>query len=349
MFSVRESTRLLLLLLWTLGFFLSIPEARAASLEQEPAFWDNFYDVEARGPLCWIVGYYGTILHSRDRGLNWELQSSNTHEALYRVVFVDDQRGWISGSYGTILHTLDGGKNWRPQPTSTKEHLLGLTFLNERLGWSVGSRGTILRTEDGGISWLNRSLGEDVIINDVRFTSPKHGWAVGEFGRIYQSKDGGQTWRKERSPVEVSFVSGESRNLFRLLFSDSRAVWALGLDGVILRTQNGEHWDVARQDGALPGDAKRHHLFAASLFGKNKWAVGERGTILVAPVKSDNWAPARLTIPPTSLNGIAFGHDGLGFIVGNRGMILRTEDGGKQWKPLKIIPKAPGKGVAQLP
>ena len=318
-------------------------------MEQEPAFRDNFYDVEIRGNLCWIVGYYGSVLHSRDRGLTWELQSSNTHEALYRVVFVDDQKGWISGSYGTILHTLDGGKSWRPQPTSTKENLLGLTFLNERLGWAVGSRGTILHTEDSGTSWVDRPVGEDVIINDVRFITPKHGWAVGEFGRIYQSKDGGQSWQKQRSPIEVSFVSGESRNLFRLLFPDSKVGWAFGLDGAILRTQNGEHWDVIRQDGALPGDARRHHLFSASLFGKNKWAVGERGTILVAPVESDKWTLARLRIPPTSLNGISFGQDGLGVIVGSRGMILRTEDGGKQWKLMRIIPKAPRKGVSQLP
>ena len=332
-----------------LGIFLSVPAATAASLEREPSFRDNFYDVEIRGPLCWIVGYYGTILHSRDRGLTWELQRSGTQEALFRVIFFDEKRGWAAGSYGTILYTADGGRNWQVQPTPTQEHLFGLNFLSERLGWAVGSRGTVLHTEVGGRTWVSRSVGDDVIFNDVWFLTPKQGWVVGEFGRIYQTRDGGQSWLKQKSPIEVSFLSGESRNLFRLLFPSSSSGWAFGLDGVILKTQNGANWQVVRHDGALPGDRKPHHLLSASFYGERKWAVGERGTVLVSSLGDDHWRPAPFKISPVTLNGIVFGHDGLGFIVGNRGMLLRTEDGGKTWKQMSIAATAPGRGVSRLP
>ena len=171
---------------------------------------------------------------------------------------------------------------------------------------------------------------------------------MGEFGRIYHTRDGGRTWLKQKSPIEVSFVSGESRNLFRLLVPDSKGAWAFGLDGVILKTIN-ERWEVASQNGALPPNTKRHHLFSASTFDGKKWAVGERGTVLVSAAGDNQWSPARLKAPPLSLNSIAFGQDGFGLIVGNRGTILRTEDGGKEWKLMRIIPKAAGKGVAQLP
>lgn len=331
------------------GLLTPAPAFLAGFPDQEPAFRDNFYGVEIRGQLAWIVGYYGTILHSKDRGLTWEVQTSRTHEALFRVVFVDEKRGWVSGSYGTILHTRDSGRNWTFQSPSTKEHLFGLTFVSDRLGWAVGSQGTVLHTEDGGDSWVNRPVGEDVILNDVTFMGEKRGWAVGEFGRIYHTRDGGRSWVKQQSPIEVSFISGESRNLFRLLFPDSRAGWAFGLDGVILRTQNGERWEVVRQDGVSPEYAKRHHLFSASVFGGKKWAVGERGTLLVAAIGDDHWKPAGLRIPPVTLNGIAFSPDGFGLIVGNRGLILRTEDGGKEWKQIRIVPKAPGKGVSRFP
>ena len=86
--------------------------AKSATIEREPAFRDNFYSAEIRGGLGWIAGYYGTILHSKDRGLSWELQDSKTREALFRVVFINDKAGWASGSYGTILHTRNGGQNW---------------------------------------------------------------------------------------------------------------------------------------------------------------------------------------------------------------------------------------------
>lgn len=343
--------RKLLLLLggMLVGLLPSAIPLFAAAQEREPAFRDHFYDVQIRGNQCWIVGYYGTILHSNDRGASWELQRSDTNEALFRVVFLDDKTGWISGSYGTILHTRDGGKKWQRQPAPIQEHLLGLNFLNEKLGWAVGSRGTILHTEDGGATWVNRPLSDDTILNDVWFTGPKQGWAVGEFGRIYRTMDGGRNWLKQQSPIEVSFVSGESRNLFRLLFPDTNTGWVFGLDGVILKTRNGERWEIARQDGAAPGESKRHHLFSAALFGGKKWTVGERGTVLLAPAGDDHWKTAGLRVPPVSLNGIAFSSDGFGLIVGSRGLILRTENGGKEWKQITIVPTAPGKGVSKFP
>ncbi len=327
--------------------FIFSPEATPPPPEREPAFRDNLYGLEIRGDLVWVVGYYGTVLHSRDRGLTWQIQTSGTQEALYRVVFLDDKRGWISGSYGTILHTQDGGNHWQIQPTPTEEHLFGLQFIDQQVGWAVGSRGTLLHTADGGSSWANRPLGEDLILNDIQFVDAKRGWIVGEFGRIYRTTDGGETWLKQQSPIEVSFVSGESRNLFRLLFQDSNGGLAFGLDGVILASHKGEQWQVAIGDGATAPGPKRNHLFSASRFDGRKWAVGERGTILAAGLEDHRWEAAGLRTPPVSLNGIAFGRDGLGLVVGNRGFMLRTDDGGREWKQYRIVTDAPGRGVSK--
>jgi len=336
------------------ALFFAIPgaaETRSAPLEREPAFRDNFYGVEVRGDLAWIVGYYGTILHSRDRGLTWEVQKSGTREALFRVVFVDNQKGWASGSYGTILHTQHGGRSWEAQRAPVEEHLFGLVFLGERLGWAVGGRGTILATSDGGANWVNRTIGEDVILNDVWFKDRRQGWIVGEFGRIYQSRDGGKSWIKQQSPIEVSFASGESRNLFRLLVSSlnggKTAAWAFGLDGVILEAR-GSRWEIAHKDGVTNPAVTANHLFAAASFKGRKWAVGERGTVIFAPEGNNHWRKAALKVPLVSLNSIAFGRDGLGFIVGNRGVVLRTEDGGGVWKLIRIVSEAPGRGVSRF-
>jgi photosystem II stability/assembly factor-like uncharacterized protein len=318
---------------------------RVPPVEHEPSFGDNFYDVAIQDELVWIVGYYGTILRSRDRGLSWELQASDTREALFRVSFIDSNEGWISGSYGTILHSRDSGKTWQVQATPLEEHLFGLHFIDARRGWAVGSRGTVLVTEDGGSTWIDRSIGEDVILNDVRFIDAKEGWVVGEFGRIYRTVDGGHNWTRQNSPIEVPLVSGESRNLFRLLLTDDGMGWAFGLDGVILANENGQSWTLSNADSAANGDASRYHLFSASAVNGHKWAVGERGTVWVAAATGE-WHPADLKAPPVSLNGIAFGRDGLGLIVGNRGMILRSSDAGKHWHHIGTAPRHSGKGVS---
>ncbi len=315
------------------------------SSEREPALRDNFYDVAMRGHFAWIVGYHGTILRSQDQGLTWELQPSGSKEALFRVSAVNANEAWICGGYGTILHTNDGGKSWHKQQTHTEEHLFGLDFINPRQGWAVGSRGAILRTDDGGVTWTEHSIDADIVLNDVRFLDAQRGWAVGEFGRIYHTRDGGRSWTKQNSPIEVPFISGASRNLFRLLLSDSHGSWAFGLDGVILTSQDGQKWEVAAQDGASPADLKHNHLFSASSAGLKKFAVGERGTVLVSQFDSRQWDALSAPSLPLNLNGIAFGADDTGLIVGNRGIILRTDDAGKQWTPVRIALKGSTNGV----
>ena len=344
--TVAISTVFLALFVWS---FFSSPFADHAgsgpSSEREPALRDNFYDVAMHGPFAWIVGYHGTILRSRDRGSSWELQPSGTTEALFRVNAVNENEGWIAGSYGTILHTGDGGKSWHKQQTPTEEHLFGLDFINERQGWAVGSRGTIVSTDDGGATWKDRSIGADIILNDVRFVNARQGWAVGEFGRIYHTKDGGITWTKQNSPIEVPFISGASRNLFRLLLSNSHGGWAFGLDGVILTSPDGKKWELASQDSASAANLKRNHLFSASSVGLKKFAVGERGTVLVSQFDSRQWDALSAPSLPSNLNGIAFGEEDTGLIVGSRGVILRSDNAGRLWTPVKIALNGPATGV----
>ena len=42
-------------------------------------------------------------------------------------------------------------------------------------------------------------------------------------------------------------------------------------------------------------------------------------------------------------------YNGFGLIVGNRGTIFRTLDGGQQWQRIRMVPQAPGKGISQVP
>jgi len=325
---------LLALLIWGFSASSFTDYQEVGSPEREPAIRDNFYDVAVRDDCAWIVGYHGTILRSQDRGVSWQLQQSGTSEPLFRISVVSADEAWISGGYGTILHTTDGGKSWHKQPTGTEEHLFGIHFIDGRRGWAVGSRGTIVSTDDGGTTWVNRSIDADIILNDVRFIDDRRGWAVGEFGRIYHTGDGGVHWEKQNSPVEVAFTSGASRNLFRLL-SNAQEFWAFGLDGAILISKDGVKWTAVATAGASSGAEKRYHLFSASAAGSNQWAVGERGTILVSSDGAD-WRESGMKPSPANLNGIAFGGDGTGLIIGNRGTVLRSEDAGAHWTPLRI-------------
>lgn len=317
---------------WAPAFFYA-----HAAPPKNPALSENFYSVEIVGNDAWIVGYYGTILHSNDRGATWEIQLSPTRNALFKARFLDRSTGWISGSYGTILHTADGGKNWRLQPSGTEEHLFGSFWLDKSRGWLVGSGGVTLRTEDGGRSWRHLRVPGDLTFNEVVFVSQTDGWLAGEFGAIFQTRNGGTSWLKQKSPIEVSFASGESRNLFALVFASPKSGYAFGLDGVILKTRDGTRWKIARQEAKTNHRATANHLFSAAPSNGRLWAVGERGTVLYSDLNNERWSPSASPIPPISLNGIAFGEGGFGLIVGNRGLVLRSDDGGASWKRSPIV------------
>jgi photosystem II stability/assembly factor-like uncharacterized protein len=320
-----------------------------ASALKNIAVSENFYGVDIIDHQAWIVGYYGTILHSSDRGKSWEVQSSPTQSSLFNVRFVSPLKGWIGGSYGTVLHTIDGGKNWRAQPVGTTEHLFAADWLEETHGWLVGSRGTTVRTEDGGRSWSASTLPGDFTFSGIKFISATRGWMVGEFGVIFQTKDGGKSWVKQKSPVEVSFSSGASQNLFALLFTAPTEGYAFGLDGLVLKTRDGSRWEIIRQRESANSAGATDHLFAAAVFNGRIFVVGERGTLLQSDPDTGNWRQVDLQIPRLSLNGIAIGKDGFGLTVGNRGLVLRTEDGGKTWKRLKIDPQLKTRNAFPLP
>ncbi len=321
----------------------------AAGALKETAFNENFYSVHIIDDRAWIVGYYGAILHSLDRGSTWHIQPSPAPSALFSVRFVNRQKGWIAGSYGTILHTTDGGESWRAQPAGTTEHLFGLAMLDESHGWAVGSRGTTLRTADGGRSWASSLVPGDFTFSGISFIDRRRGWIAGEFGVIFHTLDGGKSWLKQKSPVEVSFASGESRNLFALHIHRIGSGYAFGLDGLVLKTGAGRSWQIIRQQTAKNKLAGANHLFASTMIHDQVWAVGERGTLLRSDDGGKHWHQVKAEIPRVSLNGIVFGKNGFGLVVGNRGVVLRTEDGGATWQRLKINSLASAKDLGRVP
>jgi photosystem II stability/assembly factor-like uncharacterized protein len=300
---------------------------------KEPALNENLYGVEIDGARVWIVGYYGTILHSPDRGQSWQIQSSPTRKALYTVRFTGLSTGWITGSSGTLLHTADGGKTWNSHALDTSEHLFASHWLDKNHGWLAGTRGVTFRTVDGGRSWTKLVIPGDYSLSAITFTDRLRGWLAGEFGAIFRSEDGGASWTKQKSPVEVSFDSGASQNLFTLLFTGPSRGYAFGLDGIVLQMQDNSGWKIARQRENNHG-AAASHLFAAAAFQGRILAVGERGTLVQADEEA-GWRAVPLDIPRLSLNAITFGADGLGIIAGNRGLVLRTLDGGETWARLR--------------
>jgi photosystem II stability/assembly factor-like uncharacterized protein len=185
----------------------------------------------------WVAGNTGTIIHTSDKGLNWNAQNSGTTQNLHDIYFINDLNGWACGASGTNLSTVDGGLNWTIN-TALPSTLNAVHFcVCVTDGWVVGNGGTIYKTIDAGANWTPQTSGTAQTLNGVHFIDNINGWAVGNAGTILHSNDGGNTW--------VSQTSGISDNLKDVAFVSFLIGWATGENGTVLYTENaGSTWSL---------------------------------------------------------------------------------------------------------
>lgn len=298
---------------------------------------DNFYGVNAVDrDHAWVVGYWGKILHTDDGGKTWQLQKSPTRDPLFSVSFADLQRGVITGRDGALLFTENGGKTWKALQSPKKVHLISVTHSDPQNFWAVGDFGTILHSDDGGRTWRDESPQEDTILNMVYFFDAQHGWIVGEFGKILQTADGGKSWTPQTNLIGV-YKDPEMTQfgvyLYAVGFSDLSHGWAVGQTGTILYTEDGGNtWTNTPVENT---QNTTQTLFGIAQ-GKGKaFAVGSVGTVLASHASPPNSWMLRSELAIYSwLRGIHFSDPDHGWMVGGRGTVFKTENGGNSWKPI---------------
>ena len=151
--------------------------------------------------------------------------------------------------------------------------------------------------------------------------------AVGERGVVLLSDDEGAHWRQAGTvPVDATLTA--------VSFADARQGWAVGHLGVILHSADGgETWSVQRID-----PIEDRPLFAVAFTdARNGVAVGLWSLMLRTRDGGHTWEEAELPPPPGDTRAdanlmSAFGDvQGHLYIAGERGLVLRSLDGGESW------------------
>jgi len=298
----------------------------------------HLFAVDGSGKYhAWIVGFDGTILHTSNGGEDWFSQAPPIEEDLYDVCFIDTQTGWIVGKHGTILHTQDGGKHWKAQQRITEQRLFDVHFIDVSTGWAVGTMGTILHTVDGGNSWTKQGWDEDRYYNGVVFVDEYKGWVVGEYATIDHTENGGETWVPQTCE-EIQPIKPEKDfpppppNLYGVLFQDENAGCATGMDGIVIKTEDGgKTWKRATPKADFS-------LYQVALKGNNVRVVGAQGSYLTSSDGGSSWNRIEDKLGTNFwLRDLVFTDDRIGWIVGAAGTILKTDDGGNTWKKISGV------------
>jgi len=141
--------------------------------------------------------------------------------------------------------------------------------------------------------------------------------AVGERGIIVFSDDGGRSWRQGSVPTSVSLTA--------VRFVSAKSGWAVGHGGVVLHTEDGgESWTRQLDGIALAKLAVERAQNLADSPGAKK-DVAQRLLADAQRLVTDG--------PDKPFLSLYFENETTGYVVGAYGMIFRTEDAGKNWKP----------------
>jgi photosystem II stability/assembly factor-like uncharacterized protein len=197
-----------------------------------PTFnWINMIDLQ--------TGYgmdEQNLYRTDNGGIQWKVVTPPGVNANFSVFFFDAQNGWMLAgnpqnlSESNLYHTTDSGQSWTSTPVPFG--MGRIQFLDEQNGWAManidcgaGSCGLdIFKTTDGGQSWKRVSAASpnnDAQLNTLPFAGDKngmtfldtqHGWVGGTEPKdgyvwLFATQDGGQTWKQVNLPLPDGYLT----------------------------------------------------------------------------------------------------------------------------------------------
>ncbi len=220
-----------------------------------------------------------------------------------------------------------------PTPSQDDANLNDVCFMGSKIGWVVGDHGVLWHSRDGGLTWMLKKSTVDCPLRSVCFLTNQVGWIVGGrtapftrigYGVVLSTTDGGATWQKfpENELPQLHFVK-----FFTM--GDGIAVGETSSKhptGVFVTNDGGKTWqdlDGPRNSSWRTGDFfSVKSGIVAGLRGRFSLISGRR---LLDPQASQSELRGRQCVK-LQLNQT-------GWLVGDGGLVLYTENGGVDWQP----------------
>jgi photosystem II stability/assembly factor-like uncharacterized protein len=182
-----------------------------------------------------------------------------------------------------------------------RDNLFAVAVAGDDKAWAAGNFGSIYATTDGGATWEARPSPTKQPLFSIAFADERTGWAVGKSGTILHTTDGGATWTVQKNPIEPA------KHFFKVAVAGANTVWAVGDWGAAVQTRDGgKTW----QDRSLSG-------------------------LAVERIESPDRMMQTIT-DDIILYDVVFPDPRHGFIAGEFGTLLATDDGGEHWRQVSV-------------
>ncbi|WP_430461998.1 WD40/YVTN/BNR-like repeat-containing protein [Thalassolituus sp. LLYu03] len=229
------------------------------------------------------------------------LQTERAHETLLLDVVRADQRLVAVGGHGHVVYSDDDGSTWRQGKVPVSVTLVAAYFPSGDFGWAVGHDGVILRTTDGGKNWAKQFDG-------------------------YQANDeivAAATRTKERAQAQLDAAETAGDDV---AIEDAE----MALEAATYALQDAEY---DKSTGST-----KPFMDVWFYDAKRGFAVGAYGMFFATENGGESWEDVSSRLPNPDrlhLNAITpVGAHSL-VVVGEMGMILRSDDLGQTWHQLE--------------
>jgi photosystem II stability/assembly factor-like uncharacterized protein len=312
----------------------------------------------------WAVGQAGTIVETTNGGASWTTQVSPTDDSLNEVYAVNANVAW-AGGYGATIKTEDGGATWKNLPSMLS--LTSISALDDQTAYGAGPSSNVQKTSDGGVTWTEQTKGgyfwaidavsttaawavgsdtpggkiaattdginwfsqysfPNTRLNAVGAVDADTAWAVGDGGVILKTVDGGGS---PQAPEVASISPSSGADLETINIVGSYLGLGQGSSYVSFGAANATQY-IAWADSYItckvpalppgPVEVKVHVLGNAS--------NGVAFNVIEAPASGWHYQDSGTS---NQLNAVEAVDADTAWVVGDKGIILKTINGGANW------------------
>lgn len=224
-----------------------------------------------------------------------------------------------------------------PSPMAHKSLLLDLARAGDRIV-AVGEQGHIVYSDDDGSSWVHAQVPVSLMLTSVAFPTPRIGWAAGHEGIILNTTDGGESWQVQMDGQRIALlqIADAEREVARLQSALAQLSDEVAIEDAQVALEDAE---FALEDAqALTETGIVTPILGLEFISATEgYAAGAYGLLLKTTDGGKQWSliSARINNPERyHYYDLASTASGALVLVGEAGVLYRSDDNGMQWQAL---------------